>query len=107
MGFVSPAQDYMESRLDLNKLLVTHPRATLLIESDEGFVLVDRSLAVKVGDKVAYNFLGESAIGKLMYQAIITQEGEVIEGSSLEEVTILGKVTYEVLSMHDDCRLVI
>ena len=104
MGFVSPAQDYMESRLDLNQLFVIHPTATLLIESDDGFVLVDRALPVKIGDKVAYNFLGEAAIGRFMYQAIITEEGEAIEGESLEDVTIVGKVTYEVLCMHEDRR---
>ncbi len=39
-----------------------------------------------------------------MYQAIITEEGEAIEGESLEDVTIVGKVTYEVLCMHEDRR---
>jgi len=51
--------------------------------------------------------LGEAAIGRFMYQAIITEEGEAIEGESLEDVTIVGKVAYEVLRMHDDVRSVI
>ena len=89
MGFVSPAQDYIEPRLDLNQLLVIHPTATLLTESDEGFVLVDRALPVKIGDKVAYNFLCEAASGRFMYQAIITEESVDIEGESLEDVTIV------------------
>ncbi|WP_215846312.1 hypothetical protein [Candidatus Pantoea bituminis] len=63
----------------------------MLIESDEGFVLVYRALSVKVGDKVAYNFLGEAGIGRFMNQAIIIEEGEATEGDSLEYVTIVGK----------------
>lgn len=89
MGFVSPAQEYIESRLDLNQLLVIQPTATLLTASDEGFVLIDRTLPVKIGDKIAYNFLGEAASGRCMYQTIITEEGEAIEGESLEDVTIV------------------
>ncbi len=31
-GFPSPAQDYVEDRLDLNKLLIKHPSATYFIK---------------------------------------------------------------------------
>ena len=30
-GFPSPAQDYVEDRLDLNKLLIKHPSASLCV----------------------------------------------------------------------------
>jgi DNA polymerase V len=31
-GFPSPAQDYVEDRLDLNKLVVAHPHATWFVK---------------------------------------------------------------------------
>ncbi|MCK0552596.1 hypothetical protein KFO32_05835 [Pantoea ananatis] len=34
MGFPSPAQDYAESRIDLNKLLIRHSHATFFIKAD-------------------------------------------------------------------------
>lgn len=34
MGFPSPAADFVESRIDLNKLLVSHPHATFFIKAD-------------------------------------------------------------------------
>ncbi|ARF49690.1 S24 family peptidase [Pantoea stewartii] len=34
MGFPSPAQNYVESRIDLNKQLVRHPQATFFIKAD-------------------------------------------------------------------------
>lgn len=32
-GFPSPAQDYVEKRIDLNDLLVQHPSATYFVKS--------------------------------------------------------------------------
>ncbi|WP_272843778.1 hypothetical protein [Pantoea ananatis] len=34
MGFPSLTQDYAEIRIDLNKLLVSHPHATFFIKAD-------------------------------------------------------------------------
>ncbi len=31
-GFPSPAMDYMEERIDLNKILIKHPLSTFIIE---------------------------------------------------------------------------
>lgn len=32
-GFPSPAQDYVEQRIDLNELLVNHPSATYFVKA--------------------------------------------------------------------------
>ncbi len=32
-GFPSPAQDYVEKRIDLNELLVQHPSATYFVKA--------------------------------------------------------------------------
>ncbi len=62
-GFPSPADDYIEEALDPSRLIITNPVSTFLwrvtgcsmIEKgilDGDFVVVDRSLTVKVGDVV-------------------------------------------------------
>lgn len=62
-GFPSPADDYLESRLDLNELLIKHPTASFFIRVNgdsmigagifhNDLVLIDRSLMVRNGDIV-------------------------------------------------------
>jgi DNA polymerase V len=59
-GFPSPAEDYVEGRLDLNDLLIQHPAATFFVKVagnsmiNAGIypgdtLIVDRSLPVKTG----------------------------------------------------------
>jgi DNA polymerase V len=72
-GFPSPATDYMEERIDLNKSLIRHPLSTFLIESEghsmnDAFIprkaklLVDRSITAKNGDIVLAIVNGEFTI---------------------------------------------
>lgn len=62
-GFPSPAQDYVEDRLDLNKFAIKHPSATYFIKvsgdsmcgagiADGDLLIVDRSLTAVHGDIV-------------------------------------------------------
>lgn len=53
MGFPSPAADFVESRIDLNKLMVHRPSSTIRIETPRGFALVDSSITPVSGNKVA------------------------------------------------------
>lgn len=104
MGFQSPAQDYVESRLDLNKLFAPHPGHMLRLETPGGFALIDRSAQARPGDTVAFQFDDYSQLGKLFSTGIITQDGETIEGKGLEGIIVLGKVTAEVVSVYEQCR---
>ncbi|WP_024993747.1 LexA family protein [Phocaeicola paurosaccharolyticus] len=69
-GFPSPAQDYLEESLDLNKELIDHPAATFygkvignsMIDAgiEEGDILViDKSLEAQNGDMVVGYLDGE------------------------------------------------
>lgn len=72
-GFPSPALDYMQERIDLNKEFNPHPVSTFIIES-EGYsminafippkarLIVDRSLTPKNGDIVLAVLNGEFTI---------------------------------------------
>lgn len=69
-GFPSPAEDYMDRRLDLNEYLIHHPQATFYCwvegESMEGvgiydgdLLIVDRSEDPRDGDVVLASLNGE------------------------------------------------
>lgn len=98
MGFHSPASDFYEGCINLNEVLMPHPEATIRVDTPEGFVLVDAAAQIKPGDVIAFQHHGYSMMGKVFRQAIITPDGEAIEGEALEDVIVLGKVTFEVRS---------
>lgn len=77
-GFPSPADDYIESKLDLSEHLVQHPNATYYIRAigdsmvDYGIysgdlLIVDRSLDAKSGDIIIIAIDGELTCKKLSY----------------------------------------
>src|SRR3982750_2272756 len=62
-GFPSPAMDYLEERIDLNKVLIEHPLSTFIVECTgdsmisafippKAKLVVDKSLSAKNGDIV-------------------------------------------------------
>lgn len=75
-AFPSPAQDYVEKRIDLNELLVQHPSATYFVKAagdsmidagiDEGDLLVvDSARKAEHGDIVIAAVGGEFTVKKL------------------------------------------
>lgn len=76
-GFPSPATDYIEEQIDLNKELIKKPSSTFLIRVQgnsmidhkitEGDVLiVDRSLKLKTNSIAVLNFEGELVVKKIV-----------------------------------------
>jgi DNA polymerase V len=104
MGFPSPAIDYIEPRLTLNSMLMPHPANMMLVETPEGFVLVDRTLKAKSGEIVAFQLGDYPQIGKLFSTGIITSDGETIDGEGMDGIIVLGKVTAEIMSVYEPCR---
>ncbi|MBD8128350.1 phage repressor protein [Pantoea agglomerans] len=104
MGFPSPANDYVEGRIDLNKLLMPHPAHMLMIETPGGFAIVDRTVQGKVGDQIAFQLMDYSQLGKLFRARIITQDGETIDGEGMDGIIVLGKVTAEIVSVYEPLR---
>lgn len=101
MGFPSPAADFVESHIDLNNLMIHRPSSTIRIETPKGFALVDSSITLVAGNKVALKVGGYPMVGKYFRHGIITEEGEMTDGESLEGVVILGVVTHEILSVYE------
>ncbi len=72
-GFPSPAMDYMEERIDLNKVLVEHPLSTFVIECSgpsminafippKAKLVVDKSLTAQNGDIVVAVMNGDFTV---------------------------------------------
>ncbi|MCW9012763.1 MAG: translesion error-prone DNA polymerase V autoproteolytic subunit [Gammaproteobacteria bacterium] len=79
-GFPSPADDYIEERLDLNEHLVAHPNATFYVRvagesmhnagiQDGDTLVVDRSLEARNDDIVVAALNGEFTVKRLVYRA--------------------------------------
>lgn len=104
MGFPSPAQDYIENRLDLNRVFIMHPSATSLFESSGLQYLVDSALKPSQGHLICFELFGNQSIGRMAGRAIITEDGEAYEGDTLEEVTVLGVVVLTITPLYFDRR---
>jgi len=50
---------------------------------------------------ICYEIFGEVAIGKMMGRAIITPDGDAIEGEALSEVIVIGTVVLTITQHHD------
>ena len=78
-GFPSPADDYLEQKLDLNQLLIKHPSATFFVRveghSMEGagifsgdILIVDRALTPKQNDIIVCVLNGEFSVKRFRKQ---------------------------------------
>lgn len=76
-GFPSPAEDYIEQKLDLNELLIQHPAATFFVRVDghsmndagikDGDILVvDRALSPDDGKIIIAILNGEFTVKRLI-----------------------------------------
>jgi DNA polymerase V len=109
-GFPSPANDYIESPLDLNQHLIKHPAATFFVKAkgdsmiDAGIhsgdlLIVDRSLEVTDGKVVIAVVDGEmivkriSIVGGRVYLMPENKDFEPIEITESIDLVIWGVVT--------------
>lgn len=115
-GFPSPADDFIEVPLDLNKLLIKNPSATFFARvsgnsmqdvqiSDGDLLIIDRSLSPSEG-KVAVCFVdGEFTIKKLhfenesCYLMPANNKYKPIKVTKNNDFIIWGIVTYVIKSM--------
>lgn len=82
-GFPSPAEDYVEGRIDLNRDLIKHPLATFYIKvtgdsmepriHEGALLIVDRMVEAKEGDVIVARIDHELCVKKLS----IEEDGSV------------------------------
>jgi DNA polymerase V len=109
-GFPSPADDYVDQQLDLNRYLIKNPLATFIVYAEgdsmigEGIysgdaLIVDRSLTPRHGSIVIACVDGELTVKKLMFRdgtpslEAANPNYPVIEIREDDGLTIWGVVT--------------
>ena len=101
MGFPSPATDYVEQRLSVYSICNVGPN-TLVFERSGGYVVLDISLKPKQGSQVLIQHGGGTELATLRGKALITEDGEAIEGEALDDVTVAGVVTHLICDVRSD-----
>jgi len=92
-GFPSPADDYMEEKLDLNEHLIQHPAATFFVrvegDSMKGagihkgdILIVDRALEASNGKIVIAIINGEFTVKRIRKEGIQGQETVYLEAEN-------------------------
>lgn len=113
-GFPSPAQDYVEQQLDLNRLCVLHPAATYFVRAlgdsmreagilDGDILVVDRSLTPRHGDIIVASLDGEFTVKTLQLRPSLrllpaNSAYSPIEPGSEQLLEVFGVVTF---CLHD------
>ena len=109
-GFPSPADDYLESKLDLNDYLIKHPSATFFVRvvgdsmvnagiHNNDIIIVDRSIKPKHGKIVVAALDGQMTVKRLYRRdkkVILLPENQLfkpIEISDSMEIVIWGVAT--------------
>jgi len=110
-GFPSPADDYIDRKLDLNEFLIKHPSATFFVrvEGDSmtgagihtgDILIVDRALEPSDKKIVIASVNGELTVKRIrqiknkLFLAAENPEFDPIEISEEEGFTVWGVVTY-------------
>lgn len=104
-GFPSPADDYIEGRIDLNRDLIRHPLATFYVRvvgdsmepiiQSGALIVVDRMLETKDGDIVIARVDSELCVKRLR----MTDDGAVwlsSENTIYEPIVITEEMDFEV-----------
>lgn len=101
MGFPSPAKDYAEGPLTVDKICGTGPN-TRTIKTASGYAVIDVSLKPKQRDTVLITYAGQTDFAKIMGRSLITRDGEAIEGETLDDVEVGGVVTHTIIDLMQD-----
>jgi DNA polymerase V len=115
-GFPSPAQDYLERRIDLNELLIQRPASTYFVRVsgdsmteagifDGDMIVVDSAIKATHGDIVVAAVDGEFTVKRLQLHPVVqlvpaNRNYRPITVNTEEALEVFGVVTYVIKSMH-------
>lgn len=115
-GFPSPAQDYVEQRLDLNHLLIAHPSSTYFIRvsgdsmigagiNDGDMLVVDSALNAVHGDIIVAALSGEFTVKQLIITPSLSLRPmnpaySVIPIADPDQFEIFGVVKHVIKTIH-------
>lgn len=101
MGFVSPATDYVERRLS-PETICNVGIDTRFLETSSGFAVIEPVTRLVQGQILLILVDGRTQFAKLRGRALITDDGEAIEGEAAEGVEVMGRVTFFINSADAD-----
>lgn len=105
MGFPSPAGDYVEQRLTPERICGIGMDSRIL-ETSSGFAVIEPCTRLVQNQVLLILSGGRTQFAKLRGRALITDDGEAIEGEAAEEVEVLGRVTFFINRAMEDDRVV-
>lgn len=100
-GFPSPATDYVETRLTPESICGINANS-LVIETSSGYAIVEKGGIPSKNDYVLINWMGRNYFARPAGKALITEDGESLEGEALDDVEVIGVVTWLVNRTRDD-----
>lgn len=100
MGFVSPATDYVEQRLSPASICTTNE--SRILETSTGFAVIEPVSRLVNNQVLLILSGGRTQFARVMEKALITEDGEAIEGAAAEEVEVMGRVTYFINNVDGD-----
>ena len=107
-GFPSPADDYIEGKLDLNRHLIKHPAATFFVRvtgdsmigagiHSGDLLVVDRSLDAVDGNVIVAALDGELTVKRLFRQGTILRL--LPANTAYEPIEILTQQSFEIFGV--------
>ncbi|EOL8943489.1 hypothetical protein ACM91X_000562 [Cronobacter dublinensis] len=97
MGFPSPATDFIERRVTLDGICAIGMNSRI-IETSTGYAVIDISMMPAIGATVLFSLFGNVQFGFITQHGIITDDGESLEGASLDDVEVVGVLTHTIHS---------
>ena len=101
MGFVSPATDYVERRLCPETICGIGIDSRIL-ETSSGFAVIEPVTRLVQGQVLLILSGGQTQFARFLGKALITEDGEALEGDAAEEVEVMGRVTFFINSTEAD-----
>lgn len=93
MGFPSPANDYVETRLTVDRLCQVDANCRV-IETSAGFAVINTAIRPSKTSVLCISFCGRVHFAVQRGKALIVSDGEAVEGEALDEVNVIGVVTF-------------
>lgn len=100
MGIPSSVAD-MHSVFVAAKESIIHP-SSHIVETQEGYDVVEIATRFKRGDTLLIWFCGRQQHAYWAGDALITDDGEAIEGEALDDVRLVGVVTHTIRPVGSD-----
>lgn len=100
MGFPSPATDYIEQRLSPASICMTP--YSRIIETAECYAIIEPVTRLSSNEVLLILSESHAQFARIQGGALITSDGEAIEGDAKEEVEVLGRVTFFINRAFED-----